>query len=353
MQEHAEDEKFMRRCLELAGQGKGCVAPNPMVGAVVVYDGSIIGEGFHRSFGGAHAEPNAINSVTRQELLSRASLYVNLEPCAHFGKTPPCADYIIEKKIPRVIIGSADPNEFVSGKGKMLLEKNGIRVTTGVLEKDCLRLNKRYFTHHLKRRPYIILKWARSADGYIDLDRPPGSPVGPNWITSQTARILVHKWRSEEQAILVGTKTVLKDNPMLNVRYWKGRNPLRVIIDRGRKIGWDHHVLDNSQPTLVFTEQDIPDNANTRFSRIVFDTTAENQMLEVLYGENIQSLIIEGGAFTLNRFIQKGLWDEARVFTGTSFFRGGVKSPEISGKSEESTVIDNSLLRIFHNEPSR
>lgn len=345
-----ENEQFMRRCLELASQGLGKVAPNPMVGSVLVHKHSIIGEGFHQSFGEAHAEPIAINRVTNEKLLKNSTLYVNLEPCSHYGKTPPCANLIIEKNIPEVIIGITDPNELVSGNGIRMLRENGVSVITGILENECKTLNRRYFTWHLKKRPYIILKWARSADGFIDMERPPGTPVGPNWITSQIGRTLVHKWRAEEQAILIGTTTVLKDNPRLNVRDWSGKNPLRVIIDRSLKIGSNHKILSDSEPALVITEKKRDDKGKTKYVQIIFDNTAELQILELLYMNNIQSLIIEGGAFTLSRFIEKGLWDEARIFTGSNLFRKGVKSPAIRGKSIKSHILDNNLLEILYND---
>ena len=373
---YTEDEKYMYRCLDLALLGKGQVAPNPMVGAVLVYNNSIIGEGFHQFYGGAHAEVNAISHVSNPALLKSASLYVNLEPCTHHGKTPPCANLIIEKSIPRVIIGSSDPNKLVAGKGINLLRENGVKVVCGVLETECNTVNKRFFTFHLQKRPYIILKWARSSDGFIDFERPANAPIGPNWITSPTARILVHKWRTEEQAILVGTNTVLKDNPRLNIRDWSGKDPLRVIIDRSLKIGAHYNIFDNSQPTLIFTENmppregcvTVPEKHTTclekhpgkmktkeseqikpGYARITFGDNTEVQMLEFLYRQNIQSLIIEGGAFTLNRFIEKGLWDEARIFTGPSLFKSGIKSPEIKGESQKIIAIGNSLLQTIYN----
>ncbi len=351
------DEKYMHRCIDLALQGKGRVAPNPMVGSVIVHDQCILGESYHQTYGETHAEPNAINQVKRPELLDKATLYVNLEPCSHIGKTPPCVNLILEKKIPRVIVGTTDPNKLVAGNGIRLLKENGAEVVLGVLEKKCRALNKRFFTWHIHKRPYIILKWARSADGFIDFDRPANNPVKPNWITSKTARILVHKWRAEEQAILVGTNTVVKDNPQLNIRDWEGRNPLRVVIDRKLKLSSHYHIFDNRQETLVFTEK-IPafsgnesagSKIKPRYAAITFDDTAELQMLEFLYNENIQSLFIEGGAFTLNRFIEKNLWDEARIFTGPVLFKSGVKSPAISGKSQYNHMIDKSHLHIIYN----
>ena len=382
MPQPAEDGKYVRRCLEIALRAKGNTAPNPMVGAVIVHGNTIIGEGYHKAFGSTHAEPCAISSVKNPGLLGSSTLYVNLEPCAHYGKTPPCADLIIRSGIPRVVAGTVDPNPLVSGNGIKRLKENGIKVTAGLIEHECRHVNRRYFTWHLQKRPWIILKWAQSADGFIDLERPPGTPVGPNWITSETARILVHKWRAEEQAILVGTNTVIKDNPRLNVRLWEGRDPLRVIIDRELKLGSSYHVFDNSQDTLVFTEAGAGLNEATHqagkvagriknkaaaigssagqrerqgpeYASLAFDGTAEEKMMKHLYSLNIQSVIIEGGAFTLNRFIEKGLWDEARIFTGQQSFLGGVKAPFLSGIMVKSLITGNSLLKIFYNNSSQ
>ena len=372
---HNYSEKYMHRCLELALHGMGRVAPNPLVGSLLVHEDLIIAEGYHRSYGEAHAEVNAVRGVADKELLRHATLYVNLEPCAHHGKTPPCTDLILENGIRRVVIGTPDPNPLVAGSGIRLLGENGVQVIHGVLENECRDLNKRFFTWHIHKRPWIILKWARSADGYIDLERPANAPIGPNWITSETARILVHKWRAEEQAVLVGTNTVIKDNPRLNVRDWYGKDPLRVVIDRKLKLRSSCNVFDNSSETIVFTEKnpahgktaeaakgtkkkisqdkkqdpsDMP-SGKTRYAEIIFNGTAELQMLELLYREKIQSVIIEGGAYTLNSFIEKGLWDEARIFTGPAYFSEGIKSPEITGNLKQRMIIDNSLLEIIYN----
>lgn len=361
MPRHIKDEIFMNRCLELALQGKGQVAPNPMVGAILVHNGRIIGEGFHQEYGQAHAEPNAVKNIVSGAQIEKSTLYVNLEPCSHHGKTPPCSQLIVDMKIPRVVIGTADPNSLVAGNGIKLLRESGIDVRVGILENKCRDLNKRFFAFHRRKRPWIILKWARSSDGFIDLVRDPDAPLGPNWITSPIARTLVHKWRTEEQAILVGTNTVIKDNPRLNVRYWSGRLPLRVVIDRSLKLKSDHHVFDNTQDTIVFTSEMQADAANgklvmpaagkskTVYKEITFDDTAELQMMEALYNSNIQSVIIEGGAFTLNRFIKQGLWDEARIFTGPAYFKGGIRSPYITGNSAGRGMIGKSLLEIIYN----
>ncbi len=359
MPQNTEDAIYMARCLELARQGAGRVAPNPMVGSVIVHGKLITGEGFHRSYGELHAEPVAIGNVASHDLLQHSTIYINLEPCCHHGRTPPCTDLIIEKRIPRVVIGTPDPNPLVAGKGIKLLREKGVEVTVGVLENKCKDLNKRFFTWHLRKRPWIILKWARSSDGFIDLERTPDSPIGPNWITSPTARTLVHKWRAEEQAVLAGTYTILKDNPRLNVRDWTGNDPLRIVIDRNLRLASSHHVFDNSQETLVFTAKNqghtIQEAAppKTRYAQIIFDDTAEQQMLQVLHKEKIQSVIIEGGAFTLNRFIEKGLWDEARIFTGPAMFKSGIASPAISGTAVKRIMIDNSLLEIIYNDQPR
>jgi diaminohydroxyphosphoribosylaminopyrimidine deaminase / 5-amino-6-(5-phosphoribosylamino)uracil reductase len=275
----------------------------------------------------------------------------------------------LEKSIPSVKIGTSDPNELVAGKGIKLLREKGVKVTEGILSDECKDVNARFFSWHIRKRPYIILKWAKSADGFIDLIRSSDSPIEPNWITSQQARILVHKWRAEEQAILVGTTTVLKDNPRLNVRDWEGRDPLRLVIDRKRILGSKYHVFDNNQDTIVFTEKIFPEEGNdvsfseskaaesltseavrTKFVKIDFENDAELQILEVLYRENIQSLIIEGGAYTLKQFIDKNLWDEARIFTGPMLFNNGIRSPEITGRSGYIGMVDNSQLLVLYNE---
>jgi diaminohydroxyphosphoribosylaminopyrimidine deaminase/5-amino-6-(5-phosphoribosylamino)uracil reductase len=249
------DEKYMLRCLELAKDGFGNVAPNPMVGCVIVCEGKIIGEGYHQEYGKAHAEVNAIHSVRDKSLLQKSTLYVNLEPCAHFGKTPPCANLIVEHNIPRVVIGCVDSYSEVSGKGIEKLRNAGIEVTVGILENESLELNKRFFTFHNKKRPYVILKWAETQDGFIDVDRPldkSRDTTADNWITSPLSKQLVHKWRSEEAAIMVGTTTVLNDNPQLNVREWKGKNPTRIVIDLQDRLPQTLHVFDKSIPTVSF-----------------------------------------------------------------------------------------------------
>lgn len=336
-----DDNKFMRRCLELASGAEGLTYPNPLVGSVIVHNGNIIGEGFHLKSGEAHAEVIAIRSVTEKQKLKDSTLYVNLEPCSHFGKTPPCADFIIENKIPRVVIGTIDSNIWVSGGGMKKLRDAGCEVSTGFLESECRRLNRRFFTYHEKSRPYITLKWAQSADGFLDIKREPDNEPHPNWITGKPERILVHKWRAAEQAILVGAGTVRSDAPKLDVREWTGANPLKLILSSSGKINTDGKVI-------IFTH-----NRDTviRDAEIVIlerDVPSSVQIAEYLYSKGIQSLFIEGGAAVLNHFIKTGLWDEARVFTGPDiYFNDGVKAPHIDGHLFSKASFSKSTLEIY------
>lgn len=331
----------MQRCLELARLGLGNTAPNPMVGCVIVHEGKIIGEGYHEQCGQAHAEPNAIKSVTDKSLLSKSTLYVSLEPCAHYGKTPPCANLIIENNIPQVIIGCRDSYHEVAGRGIELLAQHGIDVTVGILENECRNLNKRFFTSIEKQRPYVILKWAQTADGFIwsEQDR---------YITCDESNILVHKWRSEEQAILVGTNTVKKDNPSLTTRLWKGKNPARVIIDNKLELNNGFSVFNDNAQTIVFTNNpNIPQHAeNIRY--VVLENTSPENILHELYLHKIQSVIIEGGAKLLTSFINKGIWDEARVFTAIKKFEQGIKSPLFNFEATETTKVGGDILKIYY-----
>jgi diaminohydroxyphosphoribosylaminopyrimidine deaminase/5-amino-6-(5-phosphoribosylamino)uracil reductase len=338
----------MRRCLELAKNGLGTTYPNPMVGSVIVCDGKIIGEGWHKKSGEAHAEVNAVNSVKDKSLLKKATIYVSLEPCSHYGKTPPCCDLILENEIPNVVIGTVDPNVKVAGNGIKKLIDSRKNVIVGVLETECVELNKRFFTFHNKKRPYVILKWAESHDGFIaPLTKSEKKPV---WITNTFSRQLVHKWRSEEQAILVGTKTVTDDNPKLDVRNWTGKNPIRIVLDQNNRIPKNSHIFDNQLKTIVFSAIPKPNQEeNTIFEIIDFKQNLAEQILHVLYKHQIQSVIVEGGAQTLQTFIDENLWDEARVFTGNIHFETGIKAPIFALKNIEKHTIENDLLLIFRN----
>ncbi|WP_179007755.1 bifunctional diaminohydroxyphosphoribosylaminopyrimidine deaminase/5-amino-6-(5-phosphoribosylamino)uracil reductase RibD [Winogradskyella forsetii] len=355
-------ENYIKRCLEIAKNGLGSTRPNPMVGAVIVYMDSIIGEGFTSEYGGHHAEVNAINSVKDKTLLAKGTLYVTLEPCSHFGKTPPCSDLIIAHKIPNVVIGCVDDNPEVSGKGIAKLEASGCHVIVGVLEEACKNHHKRFFTYHNKKRPYIILKWAETADGFMaPIHKDEKKPV---WITNNYSRQLVHKWRAEEQAILVGTNTVIEDNPSLTVRDWTGHNPIRVVLDKNLKLGKDYKVFDNEAETIVLssklearsmknieerqmTEVGRCNNCNLEFIDWNLKNSIAKQIVATLYKRNINSVIIEGGAKMLQTFIDENLWDEARVFKGLVEFDEGVKAPKLKGRLISETRILDDKLKIL------
>ncbi len=339
----------MFRCLELAEMGAGNVSPNPMVGCVIVFNNSIIGEGFHRKYGEAHAEVNAINSVKNRELLKESTLYVSLEPCAHFGLTPPCSDLIVQKKIPRVLIGTVDSFAKVSGKGIERMRKAGIDVQVGTLEKECRGINKRFFTFHEKKRPYIFLKWAETTDGFIDFDRSKHEFGEPTWITGQKALTRVHQMRAVEDAILVGTNTVLKDNPSLTVRHCPGRNPLRLVIDNHLRLPENLNLFDGSVKTLVFNSLKNEEKGNTEFIKIDFSRKIIHPILRILHERNIQSLIVEGGKHLLDSFIASGLWDEAYRFVGNKLFTGGIKAPRIEGRLIHSENFDSDRLYVYRN----
>lgn len=348
--EESEHNKFMRRCLELASGVEGMTYPNPLVGSVVVYNGRIIGEGYHLKAGGPHAEVIAVSSVTDKSMLADSTLYVNLEPCSHFGKTPPCADFIIANKISRVVIGTVDTSKKVSGKGVAKLREAGCDVITGVLENECRWLNRRFFTFNEKQRPWIILKWARSADGYLDVNRSENHEQKPNWISGKPERILVHKWRASEQSILVGAGTIRADNPKLNVREWRGNDPLRLILSRSGNL--DNNIAANQTngTVVVFTQSGGPEIQGIVKVKLEKDTPATEQVIEYLNREGIQSLFIEGGAEVLNLFLSEGLWDEARIFTGKNYFKGGLTAPLVKGINISRTNFEGSLLEVFLNE---
>jgi diaminohydroxyphosphoribosylaminopyrimidine deaminase/5-amino-6-(5-phosphoribosylamino)uracil reductase len=344
-------EKYMKRCLGLAVKGFGKTGTNPMVGCVIVHKGKIIGEGFHRAYGEAHAEVNAINSVKDKSLLQRSTLYVSLEPCSHFGKTPPCADLIIAKKIPAVVIGAVDSNPIVKAKGIQKLIQAGIDVKTGVLEEECRELNKRFFTYFEKKRPYIILKWAQTADGFIDKRRKPGDNLPPLQVSNSASRRLSHLWRTQEQAIMVGTRTALLDDPQLNVRLGKGRNPLRIMLDKDLVIPANFHLLDDSTPTLVFTAKEKRSSGNIEYVKVPFknEKASLKAMMRELFKRKVQSLIVEGGSELLNSFIKEELWDEARVFYSGKKIQEGVRAPLLKGHPAEKKMISGNKLFIYRN----
>ncbi|WP_289621639.1 bifunctional diaminohydroxyphosphoribosylaminopyrimidine deaminase/5-amino-6-(5-phosphoribosylamino)uracil reductase RibD [Bacteroides congonensis] len=329
-----EEEKYMRRCIELAANGLCNVAPNPMVGAVIVCDGRIIGEGYHIRCGEAHAEVNAIRSVKDESLLQRSTIYVSLEPCSHYGKTPPCADLIIEKQIPRIVIGCQDPFSKVAGRGIQKLRDAGREVIVGVLEKECQHLIRRFITFNTLHRPFITLKWAESADHFIDIERTNGKPV---ILSSPLSSMLVHKKRAEADAIMVGRRTALLDNPSLTVRNWYGHNPIRIVLDRSLSLPNDLQIFDGDIPTLIFTEKKRSEEKNITYITIDFSHNPLIQIMEELYQRKIQSLLVEGGSQLLQSFIDNGLWDEAFIEKCPSRLYSGVKAPEISDKFSYST----------------
>lgn len=346
-------QKYIDRCIELAQNGLGRTYPNPLVGSVIVHNNTIIGEGWHQKAGSAHAEVNAVDSVKDKSLLKQSTIYVSLEPCSHYGKTPPCTNLIIESGIPKVVIGSVDPFSEVSGKGIKRLMEAGCEVIVGVREKECTALNKRFFTYHTRKRPYIILKWAESEDGFLSPTVTDPGKRQPVWITNGYSRQLVHKWRSEEESILIGTQTAIADNPRLNTRMWHGRNPIRVVLDRQLRIPKDSYVLDHSLRTLIFTEEEKigqVQKGNVVYEPIDFSKDLTGQICEALWRNDIQSVIVEGGRRTLQTFIDSQTWDEARVFIGKPQFFQGVKAPDFSGtlKSEERIYTDT--LKIYSND---
>jgi len=345
-----KEEIYIKRCIELAEKGLGYTAPNPLVGCVIVHDDKIIGEGYHHEYGGPHAEVNAIDSVRDKELLKSSVLYVNLEPCSHFGKTPPCADLIIKMQIPEVMIGTEDANIIVKGNGIKKLSDAGIKVKSGVLESLCLELNKRFFTFHQKKRPYVILKWATTCDGFIDMERKNGEIPRIKWITDEITRPLVHKWRSEEQSIMAGTNTILLDNPQLTTRFWRGKNPIRIVLDQKLRLPETLHVFDGNVKTIVFTGIPKENKNNIEYITINFSKNIIQQICDELYLRNIQSVIIEGGTILLQTFIDSGIWDEARVFTGSIEFGKGVKAPVLSANVNEEIRFEKDVLRIYKNK---
>lgn len=338
------DNFFMQRCIQLARLGKGTTSPNPLVGAVIVYNDQIIGEGFHQKYGEAHAEVNAINAVKDKELLKQSSMYVNLEPCSHYGKTPPCADLIVHHQFKRVVIGMKDPFAKVNGLGIKRIKDAGIDVSVGILQKECEELNKEFITFHKKERPYIMLKWAETEDGFIDIIRKKGNGQNINWITNETCRALVHKWRSHLSGILIGTETAISDNPKLNVRLWTGNSPLRIVMDNRLRLPNSLNIFDNSVKTLIFNSLKNDLKGNTEYVKVSFDKNILPNILRKLYERQINSIMVEGGRKTLESFIRANLYDELQIFVGNKFFKKGVRAPEIEKKEFEVINFGNSKL---------
>lgn len=324
------DEKYMRRAIQLALNGRGAVKSNPMVGAVIVHNDRIIGEGFHRKYGEAHAEVNAISSVKDASLLSQSTMYVTLEPCSHYGKTPPCAELILKMQIPRVVIGCLDPFPEVAGRGVQILKKGGVEVVVGLLEQEAYKLNRPFMIAHTRKRPYVILKWAQSQDGFIDKLRK--DALTPAFLLSSPATMrLVHKLRAEIDAIMVGTGTAMLDNPSLTVRKWVGNSPLRVVLDRTLSVPHSFKLFDGSFPTLVFTAEEGVNTTNVEYITIDFENDVLKQVLAHLYKRNVVSLLVEGGSKLHNSFIREGFWDEIRIETSSVSLHEGVVAPDVSG----------------------
>ncbi|AZA58676.1 bifunctional diaminohydroxyphosphoribosylaminopyrimidine deaminase/5-amino-6-(5-phosphoribosylamino)uracil reductase RibD [Chryseobacterium shandongense] len=339
-----KDEFYIKRCIELASKALGKTYPNPLVGSVIVYNDQIIGEGYHHKAGENHAEINAINSVHDKSLISESTIYVSLEPCAHYGKTPPCALKIKELGFKKVVIGAMDSHDKVNGKGKKIIQDAGIEVVSGVLEKECVQLNKRFFTFHEKKRPYIILKWAQSGDGFIDKDCKPVS------ISNSLVNQFVHQLRADEHAILVGTNTALNDNPTLTVRNVEGENPIRILIDFELKVPQDFNIYNQEARTIVINSVKDEEKGNIRFIKI----EKENFLIELmnaLYREQVQSVIIEGGRFTLQQFIDEDLWDEAIVIENKNLkLEKGTRAPEFNIKSERAETFRDNLIQFYKRE---
>jgi diaminohydroxyphosphoribosylaminopyrimidine deaminase/5-amino-6-(5-phosphoribosylamino)uracil reductase len=345
-------QTYMQRCIQLAQPGAGNVAPNPMVGAVLVYNDRIIGEGYHMQYGQPHAEVNCINNVATADvgLIADSEMYVSLEPCAHYGKTPPCADLIIRHNIKKVFIGCRDPFEEVNGKGIEKLKAAGVVVVSGILEKECIDLNKAFFTFHIKQRPYIILKWAQSADGFIGAGSQSNS-AERIFISNELTNRLVHKWRSETAAILVGTETALMDDPSLTTRLWKGKNPARLIIDRALRLPSTLKVFDRSVPTIIFNDLQSSEENNLTYYDLQGTEDLLQTVCSVLYQRKFNSVLVEGGARLLQSFIDAGLWDEARIITNKNLLLyDGVPSPILKAGTvvERQTYLSDEVAFVVH-----
>lgn len=341
------DEKYMLRALQLAKLGGVSVAPNPLVGAVIVHNNQIIGEGYHQKYGEAHAEVNAVNSVENKTLLQDAIIYVTLEPCSHFGKTPPCADLLIHWKFKRVVIAQVDPFSEVAGRGIEKLKAAGIQVDCGILEEEAKEINKRFITFHTKKRPFITLKWAQTKDGFLDIDRSQNKETGIQWISQPETQVITHQMRSNEQAILVGWRTIRNDNPSLTTRAFKGANPLRIVIDSQLQAPENAIVFTDGIHTLVLNQLENKIVNGTHYLKL--ENLSIESILETLFQKGISSVLIEGGANTLNQFIQSNLWDEAVIITGESEFKSGLKAPVISGNSIKTLQFGRDRLSYFEN----
>ena len=329
------DEQMMHRGLQLAALGRGNVAPNPMVGAVIVHDGKIIGEGYHQQFGEPHAEVNAVNSVQQPELLSESTIYVTLEPCSHFGKTPPCADLLVEKKFKRVVVGTLDAHSKVYKKGIKKLEDHGIDVTVGVCQEECRELNKTFFTFHEKKRPFVLLKWAQTKNGFIDNSE--GKTGEVSWVSVPEMQVKVHQWRSEFETILVGKNTILNDDPSLTVRAVEGKNPMRLVLDSKLEVPETAKIFDEEVETVIFNI--FEESAVGNIHRSKLQKVTPKAVLQVLYDSHFQSVLVEGGKQVLQSFIDAGLWDEARIITGQTSFKSGTLAPEINGQKFKEEVF--------------
>ena len=334
-------EAYMKRAIELAKNGSGHVSPNPLVGCVIVHGGTIVGEGWHKKYGGPHAEVHAVESVTDKRILSESTLYVNLEPCSHTGKTPPCADMIISHKIGKVVIANGDSNPLVAGAGIKKLRNAGVTVITDVLAREGQDLNNRFFTYMEKRRPRIILKWAETADGFIARKNNDSK-----WISNEYSRQLVHKWRSEEDAVMVASGTAWYDNPMLNVRDWTGRDPVRIVIDRHLKLGANLNIFNRQQRTICYNLVKNDQSENLEFVQLGKENFLTS-LMEDLYRKKIQSVIVEGGGQLLGSFIEANLWDEARIFISPLKFEKGIPAPHISGVVKENMKLDKDWLKVM------
>ena len=342
------DERLMQRALDLAQLGKGNVSPNPMVGCVIVHQGLIIGEGYHQKYGGPHAEVNAIQSVEDQEKLTEATAYVSLEPCSHYGKTPPCADLLIAKKIKKVVVCNLDPNPLVAGRGLKKLEEAGIEVVTGVLEAQGKELNKTFFTAMTKKRPYVVLKWAQTQDGFIAREN-----YDAKWISESLSRKWVHKWRAELEAIMVGTNTAHYDNPQLNVRSWIGNSPTRIVIDKRLRLSPKLHLFNQEISTICYNLVKTSTHPHLEFVQLSEDDHFISQLLTDLYQRKLHAVLVEGGTQLLQSFLAQGLWDEAWVFESTQKFEKGIAAPQLSASARYEQVMMRDRLKIYHHDSAK